>query len=90
MKRLHLIISGDVQGVGFRAWVRQRVQNTSITGWVKNCPDKTVEILAEGLREDLDDLRVACDHGPDLSLVKKMQITWLDATGEFTRFEVLY
>lgn len=48
MKRVSMIASGRVQGVGFRAYVQHVAQNISINGWVKNLTDGTVEIEAEG------------------------------------------
>lgn len=90
MKRIHCIISGDVVGVGFRAWVRRFAQDNHVNGWVKNRKDKTVEIVAEGEKEALDKLIVLCQKGPDVSWVERVDITWLPATGEFIDFCVLY
>lgn len=88
MKRVHVIISGDVVGVGFRSWVRGRAKNLGITGWVKNRDDDTVEIMAEG--KDLEKFVKECRRGPDVAWVKDIDATWTEATGEFVSFEVLY
>ncbi|MDP1722201.1 MAG: acylphosphatase [Candidatus Gottesmanbacteria bacterium] len=97
MKRVHLIISGDVQGVGYRAWVDQASlgktrdkQEKSITGWVKNREDGAVEVVAEGEKKDLEDLIGACHKGPEVAFVEKIQVEWEKATGEFMGFEVVY
>ncbi len=93
MKRVHLIVSGDVQGVGYRAWVLRYAQdklNNRITGWVKNREDNTVELVAEGSRQDLEELVKQCQHGPEVAWVEKVEATWSHATEEFSSFEVVY
>ena len=54
MKRIHLIISGIVQGVGFRFYTRDVALEIGVKGWVKNLPDGTVEIVAEGSKEEIE------------------------------------
>lgn len=88
MKRVHLIISGDVVGVGFRSWVREKAKMFGIVGWVQNREDKTVEIMAEG--KNLEAFVKECGRGPDVSWVQQVDTTWLPGTGEFASFEVLY
>lgn len=90
MNRVHLIIAGDVIGVGFRAWVLRLTQGKQITGWVRNRDDDTVEIVAEGPQEKLEEFVQACHKGPILSVVKTVDITWEKATGEFVNFQVVY
>lgn len=90
MKRLHLIISGDVQGVGFRSFVREKAMSLGLTGWVKNRDDGAVEVVAEGPKEHLEALVKECQHGPDVAWVEKMEVEWSAATDEFVGFEVVY
>lgn len=89
MTRVHLIISGDVIGVGYRAWVARYVKNKNIFGWVKNRQDRTVEIVAEGEKAELDDLIAACRRGPEVAWVKNIDCSWAASTGEFLNFEVI-
>ena len=89
MKRVHLIISGDVQGVNFRAWARGLAQG-KLVGWIKNRKDGAVEVVAEGSRDALEDFVAACQHGPEIAWVEKVNVEWQEATGEFVRFEVVY
>lgn len=56
MKRVHAIVSGRVQGVGFRAATHRHASELDLTGWVRNQPDGTVEFEAEGSRENVDAL----------------------------------
>jgi len=90
MECVHLIISGDVVGVGFRAWTRRLARSLSLTGWVKNREDNAVEIVAVGSRVALENLIKACQHGPEVAWVESVRTTWEEAGHEFVGFEVLY
>jgi acylphosphatase len=90
MQRIHLIISGDVQGVGFRSWALHQAQAKRLTGWVKNRADGCVEITAEGSREKLDEFIGLCRAGPDTAWVKDIAVDRTPATNEFKGFMVVY
>ena len=60
----HLKIYGKVQGVGFRAWTKKTAENLFLTGWVKNCDDKSVECEVSGKKENIDFFVIACKNGP--------------------------
>lgn len=90
MKRLHLIISGDVQGVGYRAWVVDQAQDLRLVGWVKNREDGMVEVVAEGEKKELEKLIMDCHDGPDIAMVETVDATWEKSTDEFVGFEVVY
>lgn len=86
--RLHAIVEGRVQGVSFRYFVEQNAIALGLTGWVRNCWDGTVEVMAEGDRQALDKLLAALQRGPRASFVTNVKPTWSSATGEFTGFRV--
>lgn len=88
-KRLHLWISGKVQGVFFRAHTEKIAHSLNLKGWVKNLPDSRVETVAEGEEVDLKKFLDWCHHGPPAARVTKVDIQWEEATGEFKRFEVI-
>lgn len=90
MKRIHLIISGDVQGVGYRSWARRSALKRGLTGWVKNRPDRTVELVAEGKQQSLEDFIEECRKGPEVAWVERIDSTWKPATGEYVAFQVVY
>ncbi|MCX6791455.1 MAG: acylphosphatase [Candidatus Gottesmanbacteria bacterium] len=90
MKRVHCIISGDIVGVGYRTWVVRLAHAFRVMGWVKNREDRTVELVAEGEKEALEKLVVACKKGPDVAWVSHVEITWDRATREFMDFAVVY
>lgn len=87
MKRVHLLISGDVTGVGFRLSAVYLAQDLSLTGWVRNTQDDKVEIVAEGPEEKLQNLITWARKGPPAARVDKVDIEWEEKTGEFANFE---
>jgi acylphosphatase len=88
ISRLHAVIEGRVQGVGFRYFVLDAANELGLTGWVRNRYDQTVEVTAEGQREKLDQLLIALRKGPRGSLVTEAKHEWQEALGEFSRFSV--
>lgn len=87
MERAHLIITGDIIGVGFRLSTIQIAREMGLVGWVKNV-EARVEIVAEGPREKLENLITWARKGPPLARVDKVDVEWQKATGEFNSFEV--
>jgi acylphosphatase len=86
--RLKLIISGRVQGVCYRWFTRDTAVELSLTGWVRNLPDGTVEAVVEGEKEKLEQLLGWCRRGPDLARVTDIQAEWEEGTGEFQDFSI--
>lgn len=86
--RLHATIEGRVQGVGFRAFVIDRAIALGLTGWVRNRWDRSVEVVAEGSRADLDKLLLVLRRGPTAASVLRVDQDWEEPTGEFSRFSV--
>jgi acylphosphatase len=87
--RLHAIVEGRVQGVGFRYFVIQKAEALGLTGWVRNRWDDTVEILAEGERQALEKLLTHVHKGPAGSFVSDVRVKWQSAEGTYQRFSVL-
>ena len=88
MERLEAIVTGRVQGVGFRFFVEAEAFLLGLRGYVKNLPDGTLEVVAEGGRAELGKLLSALERGPPLSRVGKVGRNWAKATGEFSGFSV--
>ena len=86
--RLHVWVSGYVQGVGFRAFVAQTAYVIGVTGWVRNVGWDTVEAVAEGGREQVERFLQAVKAGPRASQVEEARVEWEQARGEFAAFEV--
>lgn len=79
--RLTALISGRVQGVGFRAFVRRHALDRDLTGYAENLDDGRVEIVVEGHESDLEDLLVKLRMGPAHADVENIEVDWGDATG---------
>jgi acylphosphatase len=88
--RVHITIYGRVQGVGFRFNTKIKSLMNNIQGWVKNNPDKTVEIIAEGEKENLKKLISFCNKGPFMARVEDIKVEWLKYQEEFTTFSIKY
>ena len=86
--QLHAIVHGLVQGVFFRASTRDTAHRLHLVGWVRNLPDDTVEVLAEGDRPTLQRLLEFLHHGPPDARVTKVDAEWRAATGGFMDFRV--
>lgn len=88
--RVHLLISGQVQGVFFRANTRRAANELGLKGWVRNVPDGMVEVVAEGRKHSLDRLIEYCRKGPEGSRVENIEIKWGEFKNEFGGFEVRF
>jgi len=72
-KRVRVLISGQVQGVGFRYWVRGRALELGLAGWVRNLVDGKVEVVFEGEGDKVKGMVGKCKEGPALSRVDKVE-----------------
>lgn len=88
LARLHAIVDGTVQGVGFRMFVQDQAYDMNLTGWVRNLYDGRVEVLVEGSRTHLEQLLTRLRSGPRSAFVTEVKQEWLPATGEFWKFEI--
>ena len=75
---LHVRISGTVQGVGFRWFVRERARRLGLSGWVRNNDDGSVEIAAEGDEPQIELLRSELQKGPSGAFVKAIEDIEMD------------
>jgi acylphosphatase len=80
--------SGWVQGVGFRYTVRNLVNGFEATGTVRNLDDGRVELVAEGVRPELEGLLEAVRQSDVGRFIRREQVDWKDATNEFRSFEI--
>ncbi|MGQ9698248.1 MAG: acylphosphatase, partial [Armatimonadota bacterium] len=86
--RLEAVVSGRVQGVGYRYFVVDAARQLGLTGWVRNMHDGRVQVVAEGPRERLMRLLLLLERGPRLAVVDRVQAEWSPATGEFRGFSI--
>ena len=89
VQRIHVFVSGHVQGVGFRAFTQEQAEHLKLTGWVRNLPDGRVEAIIQGppplLKDMIDRLRL----GPGGSRVDEVRVTDEKPEGTFTGFKVV-
>ena len=89
MFRIHVMISGDVQGVWFRISAQDKANELGLTGWVKNLFSNAVEIVAEGDMENLSTLIGWLQSGPPNAKVDKVSIEWEEQDkNEYSSFEI--
>ncbi len=87
MKRVRVIIDGQVQGVGFRYFVLENAQKNSINGYVKNMPGGSVEIDAEGEPDQMDHFLKICRQGPPQAKVDNFHVQDIPVYG-YSRFRI--
>jgi acylphosphatase len=88
-QRLHVIVCGIVQGVGFRFFVYKHGQLLKLHGWVRNRINGDVETLAEGPRNDLNYLLEKLKEGPEMAQVIEVKADWQPSKGDLPVFTVL-
>ncbi|MFW6125587.1 MAG: acylphosphatase [Chloroflexota bacterium] len=88
---LHAVVHGLVQGVNFRSFVLRHARALGLTGYVRNVlADGTVEVVAEGERDRLEQLLGYLQTGPRAARVTGVDADWSDYTGEFSGFDVRF
>ena len=86
--RVHVWVQGRVQAVGFRAFVQQNALQIGVTGWVRNVGYDTVEALAEGTKEQIDDFLRMVKRGPMGARVDESREEWEKVAEDFESFRV--
>ena len=88
MVRVRLRVDGRVQGVFFRTSTLEQAGRLGLKGWVRNCPDGSVEVVAEGERKKIEELVSWCHHGPPGAHVHHVGLKWEDSQNEFADFRI--
>jgi acylphosphatase len=86
--RLKLIVSGRVQGVGFRWAAVAEAQRLRLSGWVRNLAGGDVEIVAEGDKDGLDKLTAWAYQGPRFASVSSVDQEWMEWSGGLAGFKI--
>lgn len=84
----HIIVSGKVQGVYYRATAQEQAIALHLTGWVRNRPDGKVEGIIEGVSEDVHKMIAWCRQGPSGAVVEDLQVDWQDPKSDFSTFTI--
>jgi acylphosphatase len=89
MKRVRFVVTGRVQGVGFRWFVRAEARPLGVTGWIRNREDGAVVGEVEGREDALDALEAVLEVGPPSAIVTNVEITEIsDQVPLFNHFEI--
>ncbi len=88
LQQAHFIVSGFVQGVGYRRFVRHIAKKLHLTGWVRNNADGTVEGVVAGQKETIETLIESCKKGPFLATVDNIHVTYDDQQQIFEDFQI--
>ena len=89
MMSVHVMVSGRVQGVYYRAYTRDRAKSLGINGWVRNIPGGGVEAVLEGERRQVGEMLKDMKSGPSGSVVLGMELSEIEATG-YNDFDIKY
>ena len=88
--QLHILVSGRVQGVGFREFVRRIAERFGVRGYAKNLVSGDVEIVAEGSKLALDEFLILLEKGPPAGRVDGVQIDKRECGGGYTGFDIRF
>ena len=89
-KRLELIISGKVQGIFFRKFIKEKADLLNLRGFVQNEPNGTLKAIAEGEENKLKELVIYAKTGPKLAQITDLKTSWSNPTNEFKQFDIKY
>ena len=87
-RRIHVFVTGRVQGVSFRFYTRKKAMQLGLQGWVRNLPDGRVEVIAEGHEERLEQLLQWCRQGPSMAQVKEIRADWENQSEALVDFAI--
>lgn len=85
--KVHVFVSGRVQGVFFRQGTKEQAEDLGVTGWVRNLPDGRVEAVFEGEEEAVKAIVKYCHRGPSHAGVTNVDVEGEPYRGEFSSFE---
>lgn len=87
---LHAIVYGVVQGVGYRKFVKSVGERLNLKGFVRNLPDGTVEVEAEGDEDVLKEFLKRLEEGPSRAYVSQVKYQFIQKNGGYNDFEIRY
>lgn len=88
MSQARIFISGFVQGIGFRQFIKVNADRRKLEGWVRNLPDGQVEAVFQGSKEKIKEMISLCKKGPFLAEVESVDVVWKETKEEFEGFEI--
>lgn len=89
LPEIHCIVSGKVQRVGYRDFVEQYAKEHNLFGWIQNTPKGEVEIVLQGITDELRDAIEALNKGPSLARIESVSVDWRTPKKLFDEFQVI-
>ncbi len=86
--RIHVLISGNVQGVFFRSFLKSNARMYEVDGWVKNIPNGKVEAVFEGEEHDVEKMVELCRQGPPGAEIRNVEVRKEKRTTDLGPFEI--
>jgi len=90
LRRVHVLVEGRVQGVGFRMFTRTLARRLGVAGYVRNLPDGRVEAVAEGDPKAVETFLKGLRAGPRRARVDRLDVRDQPPTSEFASFDIRY
>ena len=90
IEEIRCVVQGKVQGVFYRDFVAKHARHLALTGFVRNTPDFTVEIVAQGFRDKLEKLVEHLHKGPFLARVSKVETEWRIPKERLDSFDIVF
>lgn len=88
--RIHVVVTGIVQGVCYRAYARDEARSLGLVGWVKNRYNGSVEAVAEGSKDGIEKFIEWCRNGPPSAVVENVEVEYQQTTREFKEFRIVF
>ena len=89
MIAIHISIYGEVQGTGFRSWVKEQALKLNLSGWTRKASDGSIEIFAQGEEEKINDFVSLCWDGPNMAFIDEVLVKDAYSDDSFSSFEIL-
>ena len=88
-KEVYCIVHGDVQGVSFRQFAKEKADNLGVFGYAKNLEDGTVEVVAQGEENNVKSFLESISAGPEDAQVESLNVMWGKVEEDYTKFDQL-
>ncbi|OGG79769.1 hypothetical protein A3A39_04495 [Candidatus Kaiserbacteria bacterium RIFCSPLOWO2_01_FULL_54_13] len=90
IEEIRCVVRGKVQGVFYRDFVAKHARHLALTGYVRNAPNFTVEVVAQGYRDSLEKFLTHIRKGPFLARVSDVDVEWREPTEQYESFNVVF
>ena len=89
MIAVHISVYGEVQGTGFRTWLKEKADKFSLSGWTRKSSDGSIEIFSQGDEEKINDFVSICWDGPNMAFIDEVLVKDANSDDSISGFEIL-